>query len=459
MHLFCTVFWGVVMLQACSFNFFGSICRPRRTLVLQVVCVDEDAGTAVSETSGSQFHDRILFASSFVSSSVPRTFEDSMDGSSPGGSSGICHRPLTVIIDGDNVRGKTGFRLSKEQLVDGVARYLSSDRVRLNSGNLSISCAVVFDHGSRHQAFSLSAADLPLSNRQTDEGNLLSNKEGISLSLAMVFSGPSLTADDVIARDSTYIENWGYTQYAQSIDNENSEYSEQMPGMLPPPRVVVVTQDNGLRKRCKPKSVRMTKAERKVKDKERARREKRGGETAAELEREFKSDLCVVSSKMLADLLLGMYTESEAPLSCVLTDKELVAKKALLLQEVDLSRKLAAQVALLENSTSRKAYPKLQAQVDVLRHNLDSIRIFGNGENCENGGAQLVERGSAFLRGLIPEPNEDTLERVLLAEDLRKALMSRPREGGLAGGGGTGQDGNGVLGAYVRRINTKFGVR
>jgi len=143
----------------------------------------------------------------------------------------------------------------------------------------------------------------------------------------------------------------------------------------------------------------------------------------------------------------------------VLTDKELVAKKALLLQEVDLSRKLAAQVALLENSTSRKAYPKLQAQVDVLRHNLDSIRIFGNGENCENGGAQLVERGSAFLRGLIPEPNEDTLERVLLAEDLRKALMSRPREGGLAGGGGTGQDGNGVLGAYVRRINTKFGVR
>ena len=490
-------------------------CLKGCTLLAVNSCESVGSGTLeASSTTGplsrsSRFHDRILFASSFVSSATAKGTETesgsissslSLSLSGDGSSSSSYPRPLTVIIDGDNVRGKSAFRLSKEMLVDGVAKYLSSDEVR-RSG-LSIHCAVVFDHGSRHQAFQIAPADLPLThlNLKKKEGdNTLDESESKrfefdnsigSGSLAVVFAGPSRTADDVIARDTSWLENWGFkhvkhveslrSQNRQNSDNSGNRNSIQgSTSRAPYPRVVVVTQDNGLRKRCKPKSSRLTKAERKTKDKESARRALRN-----EPDLDFTSDLCVISSKMLADLLLSMYSESDVPLSCELVDKELTQKKADLKQEVELSRKLGALLDLLKTSSSfpssRKCSPKLQTQAHLLSQKLESIRANNNnnrkvGENevgvlgvGKEEGEDLVKRGSLFLRQLRPDQNEDTWERVLHAENLRSSLVNatnitnvikvikeknscndNDKETTLTGA-------HDILRAYVSRINTKF---
>lgn len=88
-------------------------------------------------------------------------------------------QPNTVLfIDGDNVRGKTGFSVSKERLVEDVLhfqqRFGFSHRVVL-----------LFDHGAEHEGYTVSCQEQP------------------PVSLALVFSGAK-TADDVIARDCGY---------------------------------------------------------------------------------------------------------------------------------------------------------------------------------------------------------------------------------------------------------------
>ena len=107
-----------------------------------------------------------------------------------------------IIIDGDNVRGKTKFSMSKEDLVDKV-------NIWSKITDLNACIIIMFDHGSEHAAFY--------------------HKQN---SFVIVFSGPILKADDVIARDIPY-------------------YQEHLNCSV----VAVVTEDVDLKKRCRKNSI------------------------------------------------------------------------------------------------------------------------------------------------------------------------------------------------------------
>ena len=99
-----------------------------------------------------------------------------------------------VIVDGDNVRGKTKFSASKEQLCKDLD-------ILATSTGIDDRVVLMYDHGNEHEAF-------------------------IFGSLAVCFSGPGRTADDVIARDLV----WFQKKFGCPI--------------------VVVTADTGLKTRC-----------------------------------------------------------------------------------------------------------------------------------------------------------------------------------------------------------------
>ncbi|KAJ8609039.1 hypothetical protein CTAYLR_008708 [Chrysophaeum taylorii] len=100
-----------------------------------------------------------------------------------------------ILIDGDNVRGKSGFRATKDSLLGAVSQWASA--------GLESPATVYYDHGPRADAF---------------ERN----------DVRVVFSGPRLSADDAIARDVRYVL-------------ERSTLK----------RIAVVTSDTNLVTRCK----------------------------------------------------------------------------------------------------------------------------------------------------------------------------------------------------------------
>ena len=99
-----------------------------------------------------------------------------------------------ILIDGDNVRGKTSFSVTKEKLLNDLD--LLQERFQLTN-----KLQLYFDHGTTHEAY-----------RQPN---------GVSL----VFSGDQ-TADDIICRDVGW--------YHKRFNNH----------------VVVITSDSGLKARC-----------------------------------------------------------------------------------------------------------------------------------------------------------------------------------------------------------------
>lgn len=106
-------------------------------------------------------------------------------------------RDFLCLFDGDNIRGKSGFRISKEELLYRVTVWSMSV-------GIADKAVLFFDHGPSHYA------------------HLLPYNQ----SIAVVFSGPGKSADDVIV---------GATKWCQ-LNEQN---------------VLVVTADAGLKGRCK----------------------------------------------------------------------------------------------------------------------------------------------------------------------------------------------------------------
>ena len=156
-----------------------------------------------------------------------------------------------ILIDGDNVRGKTKFQLSKEELCDRVQEWMTIS-------SLSGLVVLMFDHGSKHS------------------GTFIPDSK-----LAVVFSGPGRSADDVITRDV------GWFQNIQQRD------------------VVVITEDNGLKRRCRTS----------LKGRASARgKQKKGGttvaaataETTLTTDKRVPKELTFVSSPLFAEMLMAM---------------------------------------------------------------------------------------------------------------------------------------------------------
>ena len=106
----------------------------------------------------------------------------------------LVNEDTVILVDGDNVRGKTAFKSSKESLAHDLDIWT-------NRVGLSDRVCLMYDHGNEHEAFSYGA-------------------------LSVCFSGPGRSADDVIARDVVWLQR-----------NFNCS-------------VVVVTADSGLKTRC-----------------------------------------------------------------------------------------------------------------------------------------------------------------------------------------------------------------
>ena len=106
-----------------------------------------------------------------------------------------------VLVDVENVRGKSGFTLGHEELLGEAARWAQHR-------NLHGRVVLVVDHGARTAAYYL---------RQ--------------LGLAVAFSGRRQSADDMIAKQVPYVQR----QLARDV--------------------CVVTGDVGLKTRCQQKSV------------------------------------------------------------------------------------------------------------------------------------------------------------------------------------------------------------
>lgn len=117
-----------------------------------------------------------------------------------------------LLVDGDNLRGKTKFQVSKEQLFADIISFLSVHK-------LPNPVYLYFDHGMIQETISI-----PSSN------------------ISVVFAGPSDKADDVII---------------SHIDTFQSQFDKD---------IVLVTEDNLLRKRCRAQSIGSRKSIKKGKD-------------------------------------------------------------------------------------------------------------------------------------------------------------------------------------------------
>ena len=102
-----------------------------------------------------------------------------------------------LIVDGENVRGKSLFQLSHPQLMARLARWSARHK-------LADRVVLLVDHGTQPSAFHLPRLG----------------------GLSVVFSGPTLSADDVAARDLEWLHGRGHD-------------------------VLLVTADSGLAQRCR----------------------------------------------------------------------------------------------------------------------------------------------------------------------------------------------------------------
>jgi hypothetical protein len=130
-------------------------------------------------------------------------------------------RGTPLLIDGDNVRGKSAFTLSQAALLGKVQRldaWLAPDvRTQLH-----------FDHGAQRDAFEVVSGESP--------------------PVCVVFSGPVASADDTICRDVQW-----WARHLRSEEGAKdfggaalANHARQLPRA-----VVVVTDDAGLRDRCR----------------------------------------------------------------------------------------------------------------------------------------------------------------------------------------------------------------
>ena len=129
---------------------------------------------------------------------------------------------VCILIDLENVRGKTSFELDHSDLLDRLLIWTSL------RGYASGRTIVVIDHGSKSTAHLLSSH---YSGSDGGVGDSIPDEAA----LCVTFAGPNIKADDVIARDIP----WLLSSSSSSKHNVCVEH------------VVVITADNELSWRCR----------------------------------------------------------------------------------------------------------------------------------------------------------------------------------------------------------------
>lgn len=347
---------------------------------------------------------------------------------------------LTLLIDGDNVRGKTSFRLNKDHMIEYLQDYLNfylKDSRERGGGSgaqqVYLDMILYFDHGMVEQAF-----HLPITN---------GNPDG-HVNLCVVFAGPQYKADDIIARDASWFADkerlHDYLPAFASPHNDTSSIEEKH---VVSHSVVTVTQDRGLRRRVKPKnsSRRLTKKQRKALD----QALKREAELAKTQRVTVSTDISVLSSHLLADMLIDIHKhtiadkdDQEQVLSESAYMKEYQAMRSLLKREVEVTEKVDSIHRRLKRSMDRDVNAKLKADIEKAQHQLENIHseysILDSTVKREHNDAamekDMVRRGCVLLRQSMASStasdtssyrDEETWERSLFAEEMRRKLTEQ----------------------------------
>lgn len=324
---------------------------------------------------------------------------------------------LLVIIDGDNVRGKTKFRLSKGQLCAAVQKWLSIY-------HLQDKVCLLYDHGSKQCAYHIN-----------DTG------------LVIAFSGDK-KVDDVIVRD---------IQYYQSQKSSTNSYNETYKS------IIVITEDRELKKRCR----RVSLDNNKLKAKKMQFKQAKTNLTLPMAGvSNSSSRLFIVDSPLYAEMIMeivnnheeimieadtsgvesitshalnniagvdsGMYNgdTSSKPVNIELRSK-------LLQKEVEIRKKIYNYEAALGRSQVRKKKIQMNSKLLQLRTQLGSITSLA-AENIHEGTEQsnslpvandandMLRRGHELIGQIVrnrqESRSEETWERVINAEIYRLQL-------------------------------------
>ena len=136
---------------------------------------------------------------------------------------------IAVIIDAENVRGRTGFELDHADLLDRLLVWTS-----MRYGYAYGKTIVVIDHGSQASAIVLRG---DTSFQEVDGGNK-DTTTWSNTNLCVSFAGPQCKADDIIARDVKWLLSSKYNP--QSLSNNRRRKV-----------VIVITADQELIYRCR----------------------------------------------------------------------------------------------------------------------------------------------------------------------------------------------------------------
>ena len=279
-----------------------------------------------------------------------------------------------IIVDGDNVRGKTKFSASKEQLCKDLDVFVSSN-------GLNGRVVLMYDHGNEHEAFLFGA-------------------------LAVCFSGPGRTADDVIARDLV----WFQRRFDCSV--------------------LVVTADTGLKTRCF-----------------------QGGRITGQ-------DVTIVDSTQFVELLgntIASISENATAASLHSSHSEMeVSEKEetpsailsveamrpftsdrmnVLRRELGVRNQIRSIEKFVKGGCGKKKMVKLQKRAAELDKRLkkvisdESISLGATLDEAMKMSPEFQEAGYNALVGMLragsTRGREETWERVLLAERFRNTLLAK----------------------------------
>ena len=296
---------------------------------------------------------------------------------------------MVLIVDGDNVRGKSRFRVKEELL------YACSEMAK-RSPFLSVLIVFLIMALRRKRLCS------QLKMSRSDYGG----ESVLTRGIRVHFAGPEKSADDV-ARDVPYFQNL------------------ILEGVLEEETVIgVVTHDMKLRKRCRPKSVRLSKKRDKKKVEGEASRFVANGQGS-------QPEVKIVSSTLLVEYAEEILANADA--QDVATYHTRVTKNdsstlftsaqiELLMQEQTLRAKLKERESLLSSCVNRKVKPRLEAEVTSLQKRVAVLNKEGHllQKGLQTMSLSQMQSGLAMVR--VNEFIEESWERELLAERLRLVL-------------------------------------
>jgi hypothetical protein len=272
-----------------------------------------------------------------------------------------------ILIDVENVRGKSGFQLSHAAVIVALARW---SRVCGLQGRLSL----VVDHGTEASSFWLANMDL-----------------------AILFAGPSRKADDVIAQDVPFL--------GQTTD------------------VTIVTADVGLMERCRrsaaKKGVHILSPQKVLADLEKMTELTQTVEVVTEEEDTgTASDIYMEDDPATPQVtLLEEDMEYEIKLGAELLEAEALLRSKKAVQNRKRKAKLQAKVRKLREKLATTP-SVLSCVTDVLVHGTGAASLGGLTRTDQNRLLQRWEK--ARVRS---QRKEKTGDRVVLAEHLRRDLQ------------------------------------